>query len=113
MNLGYQYHYGSSAGYQYQGISGTIGKVESGQVQLRQVESGQDESGQVKAGNFVGPKFLEPKIFDLGFFPPKVFGPKFFCPNICYIWCLAKLLTHFFFNFSNTKGSRNFILDIS
>ena len=36
MNLGYRYHYGSSAGYQYQGISGTIGKVESGQVQLRQ-----------------------------------------------------------------------------
>ena len=82
MNLVYQYHYGSSIGYQYQGISGTIGKVESGQVQLRQVESGQDESGQVKAGNFVGPKFL---------------GPKFFCPNICYIWCLAKLLTHLIF----------------
>ena len=96
MNLVYQYHYGSSIGYQYQGISGTIGKVESGQVQLRQVESGQDESGQVKAGNFVGPKFLGPKIFDSGFFSPKVFGPKFFCSNICYIWCLAKLLTHFF-----------------
>ena len=97
MYLGYQYHYGSSAGYQYQGISGTIGKVESGQVQLRQVESGQDESGQVKAGNFVGPKF---------------FGPQFFCPNICYIWCLANL--HIcFFHFSATKGSRNSILEIS
>ena len=78
MNLVYQYHYGSSIGYQYQGIRGTIEKVESGQVQLRQVESGQDESGQVKTGNFVGPKFLGPKIFDFGFFSPKVFGPKFF-----------------------------------
>ena len=41
MHLGYWYHYGSSAGYQYQGISGTLGQVESGQVQLGQVESGQ------------------------------------------------------------------------
>ena len=48
MNLGYQCHYRSSAGYQYQGISGTIGKV----------ESGQDKSGQVKAGNFVFSKVL-------------------------------------------------------
>ena len=63
MNLGYRYHYGSSVGYQHQGISETLGQVESGQVQLGQVESGQDksgqvESGQVKAGNFFGPKLF-------------------------------------------------------
>ena len=40
MYLGYQYHYGSSAGYQYQGISGTIGKVESGQVRLTLYDMG-------------------------------------------------------------------------
>ena len=76
MNLGYRYHYGSSAAYQYQGIRGTLGQVksgqvESGQVHIGQVESGQDESGQVesgqdKAGNIV-------------------------------VWYLAKLLTHLFF----------------
>ena len=60
-----RYRFGSSAGYQYQGISGILGQVksgqvESGQVQIGQVESGQDESGQDKAGNIVGLKFLDP-----------------------------------------------------
>ena len=82
MNLGYRYHYGSSAGYQYQGISGTLGQVESGQVQLGQVESGQDESGQVKAGNFVGPKFFGPKILlTPDYFPQKFSDPIFFVPT--------------------------------
>ena len=67
MNLGYWHHYGSSAGYKYQGISGTLGQVksgqvESGQVQIGLVESGQDESGQDKARNFVA-LFSDKKIY--------------------------------------------------
>ena len=87
MNSGYRYHYGSSAGYLYQGISGTLGQVESGQVQFGQVESGQDESGQVEsgqdnAGNMVGLKFFGTQhFFDYGFSPPKVFGLNFFGPT--------------------------------
>ena len=67
MNLGYRYHYGSSAGYQYRGISGTLG---------------QDESGQVEVGNFVGSKFFGPEIFlTPDFFPQKFSDSNFFGPT--------------------------------